>query len=207
MVSISLQVNGKTHGIDVDPATPLLLVLRNNLGLTGAKLGCGLEQCGACAVLVDGQSTLSCSTAVSDFQDKAIATVEGLTSGNQLSRVQQAFVDDLEDFVGIGNAGRAAGTSVPRLRVTTVLPSHAATPILEQRGVEHRDEPHEGGEDGQDHQLRALREQQHLVWRHLPFNLTLGLSKQSDRFFHCASHFKGKKISRVMHENKGKNRV
>ena len=93
MVSISLQVNGKTHGIDVDPATPLLLVLRNNLGLTGAKLGCGLEQCGACAVLVDGQSTLSCSTAVSDFQGKAIATVEGLTSGNQLSRVQQAFVD------------------------------------------------------------------------------------------------------------------
>ena len=93
MVSISLQVNGKTHGIDVDPATPLLLVLRNNLGLTGAKLGCGLEQCGACAVLVDGQSTLSCSTAVSDFQDKAIVTVEGLTSGNQLSRVQQAFVD------------------------------------------------------------------------------------------------------------------
>ena len=93
MVSISLQVNGKTLGIDVDPATPLLLVLRNNLGLTGAKLGCGLEQCGACAVLVDGQSTLSCSTAVSDFQGKAIATVEGLTSGNQLSRVQQAFVD------------------------------------------------------------------------------------------------------------------
>ncbi len=93
MVGISLQVNGETHGIDVDPATPLLLVLRNYLGLTGAKLGCGLEQCGACAVLVDGQSTLSCSAAVSDFQGKAIATVEGLTRGNQLSRVQQAFVD------------------------------------------------------------------------------------------------------------------
>ena len=93
MASISLQVNREIHRIDVDPATPLLFVLRNYLGLTGAKLGCGLEQCGACAVLVDGQSTLSCSADVSDFQGKAIATVEGLTHGNQLSRVQQAFVD------------------------------------------------------------------------------------------------------------------
>ncbi len=92
MMSISLQVNGETHAIDVDPKTPLLFVLRNYLGLTGAKLGCGLEQCGACAVLVDGQSTLSCSAAVSDFQDKVISTVEGLARGDQLSRVQQAFV-------------------------------------------------------------------------------------------------------------------
>ena len=92
MMSISLQVNGETHAIDVEPATPLLFVLRNYLGLTGAKLGCGLEQCGACAVLVDGQSTLSCSAAVSDFQGKVIATVEGLAQGDQLSRVQQAFV-------------------------------------------------------------------------------------------------------------------
>ena len=81
MMSISLQVNGETHAIDVDPATPLLFVLRNYLGLTGAKLGCGLEQCGACAVLVDGQSTLSCSRAVSDFQGKVIATVESLAHG------------------------------------------------------------------------------------------------------------------------------
>ena len=92
MMSISLQVNGETHAIDVEPATPLLFVLRNYLGLTGAKLGCGLEQCGACAVLVDGQSTLSCSRAVSDFQGRAIATVESLARGNQMSRVQQAFV-------------------------------------------------------------------------------------------------------------------
>ena len=92
MTNIALRVNGESHHIDVDPDTPLLFVLRNYLGLTGAKLGCGLEQCGACAVLVDGQSTLSCSAAVSDFQDKVITTVEGLARENQLSRVQQAFI-------------------------------------------------------------------------------------------------------------------
>ena len=92
MTNIALRVNGESHQIDVDPDTPLLFVLRNYLGLTGAKLGCGLEQCGACAVLVDGQSTLSCSAAVSDFQDKVITTVEGLARENQLSRVQQAFI-------------------------------------------------------------------------------------------------------------------
>ena len=86
-------MNGTTHQVDADPDTPLVFVLRNQLGLTGAKLGCGLEQCGACAVLVDGRSTLSCATAAADFQGKSITTVEGLASGGQLSRVQQAFVD------------------------------------------------------------------------------------------------------------------
>lgn len=93
MATISLQVNGETHEVDTDPATPLVFVLRNHLGLMGTKLGCGLEQCGACAVLVDGRSTLSCATAAADFQGKAITTVEGLASGGQLSRVQQAFAD------------------------------------------------------------------------------------------------------------------
>jgi aerobic-type carbon monoxide dehydrogenase small subunit (CoxS/CutS family) len=73
-------VNGQEHTVDVDPATPLLLVLRNELGLTGAKLGCGLEQCGACAVLVDGQSRLSCSTAVEAFVERDIVTVEGIAA-------------------------------------------------------------------------------------------------------------------------------
>ena len=93
MTGISLQVNGEAREVDVDPSTPLLFVLRNQLGLTGAKLGCGLEQCGACAVLVEGRSTLTCSAAVGDFAGKEITTVEGLARGGQLTRVQQAFVD------------------------------------------------------------------------------------------------------------------
>ena len=88
---ITLLVNGTEHRIDVDPATPLLFVLRNNLGLTGAKLGCGLEQCGACAVLVDGVSTLCCAVAVGDFQGKEIVTVEGLAGDGEGNDVQTAF--------------------------------------------------------------------------------------------------------------------
>ena len=93
MTKISLHINGELHKVEVDPATPLLFVLRNKLGLTGAKLGCGKEQCGACAVLIDGRSTLTCSTAASDFDGKKITTVEGLAKGESLSRIQQAFVD------------------------------------------------------------------------------------------------------------------
>lgn len=93
METISLKINGKIRLINVDPETPLLFVLRNNLGLTGAKLGCGLEQCGACAVLINGCSTLSCVTTVADFQGKEIITVEGISKDGKLSRVQKAFVD------------------------------------------------------------------------------------------------------------------
>ncbi|TDI57947.1 MAG: (2Fe-2S)-binding protein [Alphaproteobacteria bacterium] len=91
MQEITLFVNGTEHRIDTDPATPLLFVLRNNLGLTGAKLGCGLEQCGACAVLVDGVSTLCCAVAASDFQGKEIVTVEGLAGNGEGNDVQRAF--------------------------------------------------------------------------------------------------------------------
>ena len=93
MNRISLHINDELHAVDVDPATPLLFVLRNKLGLTGTKFGCGLEQCGSCAVLVDGCSTLTCSAAVADFAGKQITTVEGLANGENLSRVQQAFLD------------------------------------------------------------------------------------------------------------------
>jgi len=90
---ILLRINGTEHRIHCDPATPLLFVLRNQLGLTGAKLGCGLEQCGACAVLMDGVSQLTCATGVGEFQGRDIVTVEGLSNGGTLSAVQQAFVD------------------------------------------------------------------------------------------------------------------
>jgi aerobic-type carbon monoxide dehydrogenase small subunit (CoxS/CutS family) len=87
-MAFTLRVNGETHEIEADPATPLIFILRNRLGLTGAKLGCGLEQCGACAVLADGKSILSCSKAASEFVGKEIVTVEGL-AGNA---VQAAFI-------------------------------------------------------------------------------------------------------------------
>ena len=94
MSSLELQVNGKSHRLDADSDTPLLQVLRNQLGLTGAKLGCGLEQCGACAVLVDGESRLTCAAAASEFEGKNIVTVEGLANGGTLSDVQRAFVTE-----------------------------------------------------------------------------------------------------------------
>ncbi len=91
MEQITLLVNGTEHRINADPATPLLFVLRNNLGLTGAKLGCGLEQCGACAVLVDGVSTLCCVLPAGDFIGKEIVTVEGLAGDGDGNDVQRAF--------------------------------------------------------------------------------------------------------------------
>ncbi|MDD9875980.1 MAG: (2Fe-2S)-binding protein [Magnetovibrio sp.] len=93
MEEIVLHVNGGEHRIDADPSTPLLFVLRNHLGLTGAKLGCGLEQCGACAVLVDGRSTLTCSAPVGDFAGREIVTAEGLAVDAVGAAVQNAFID------------------------------------------------------------------------------------------------------------------
>jgi nicotinate dehydrogenase subunit A len=92
MARMTLEVNGAVHEVEADPDTPLLFALRNHLGLTGAKLGCGGEQCGACAVLVDGEAVLSCVRAVSEFQGHEIVTAEGLAADGQLSDVQRAFV-------------------------------------------------------------------------------------------------------------------
>ncbi len=91
MTELSLLVNGVEHRLAADPATPLLFLLRNNLGLTGAKLGCGLEQCGACAVLVDGVSTLCCAAPAGPFQGKRIVTIEGLAEDPVGTAVQLAF--------------------------------------------------------------------------------------------------------------------
>jgi len=92
MNEVSLRVNGVSHKVDADPSTPLIFVLRNRLGLAGPKLGCGLEQCGACAVLVDGEPVLSCVRAVSEFAGCDIVTVEGLAQDATGRRVQQAFL-------------------------------------------------------------------------------------------------------------------
>ncbi len=91
---LQLDVNGRREVVRVDAATPLLQVLRNDLGLTAAKYGCGLEQCFACAVLVDGEATTSCATAVERFVGRQIVTLEGLAADGELHPVQQAFLEE-----------------------------------------------------------------------------------------------------------------
>ncbi|HVL16141.1 MAG TPA: (2Fe-2S)-binding protein [Gemmata sp.] len=87
-----LDVNGATRQLDADPARSLLSVLRDDLGLTGAKYGCGEGHCGACTVIVDGRQVRSCSTEVGTAAKKKISTVEGLATGDKLHAVQEAFL-------------------------------------------------------------------------------------------------------------------
>ena len=94
MAQMELQVNGVSHHIETDPSTPLIFILRNQLELTGTKLGCGLEQCGSCTVLVDGEPVLSCVRAVSEFGNREIVTVEGLAEDGKYSDVQRAFIEE-----------------------------------------------------------------------------------------------------------------
>ncbi|MGH6769347.1 MAG: (2Fe-2S)-binding protein [Xanthobacteraceae bacterium] len=88
-----LTVNGRWHEIDVDPDTPLLWVLRDTLGLAGTKYGCGIAQCGACTVHIDGIPVRSCALPVGDAADKLITTIEGLAVNGTLHRVQQAWIE------------------------------------------------------------------------------------------------------------------
>jgi nicotinate dehydrogenase subunit A len=94
MARISLKVNGKSRVVDADPTTPLLYVLRGELGLNGPKFGCGLSQCGCCTVIVDGNAVRSCSMAVSNAQNLNITTLEGLGSVANPHRLQKAFMDE-----------------------------------------------------------------------------------------------------------------
>jgi nicotinate dehydrogenase subunit A len=94
MSVISLTVNGRTHTVDVDPATPLLYVLSDDLELRGPKFGCGLAQCGACTVIVNGQATRSCVTPVEKVAGSAITTLEGLGSVENPHPIQKAFIDE-----------------------------------------------------------------------------------------------------------------
>ena len=90
---VALTINGQSHNVDVDPTTPLLWVIREQVGLTGTKYGCGIAQCGACTVHIDGVATRSCSLPVSDAAGKKITTIEGLAAGDKLTKVQQAWVE------------------------------------------------------------------------------------------------------------------
>jgi isoquinoline 1-oxidoreductase alpha subunit len=90
---VRLSVNGKTHEVDVDPNTPLLWAIREWVGLTGTKYGCGIAQCGACTVHVDGAATRSCGMTAGDAVGKQITTIEGLAASGVLHKVQKAWID------------------------------------------------------------------------------------------------------------------
>src|SRR3979411_742781 len=94
MSAISLKVNGRVHKVDVDPQTPLLYVLSDDLQLRGPKFGCGLAQCGACTVIIRGQAVRSCVMPVSAVQQQEVRTLEGLGSPEKPHAIQQAFIDE-----------------------------------------------------------------------------------------------------------------
>ncbi len=94
MAQISLKVNGKSHTVDVDPTTPLFYVLHNGLELNGPRFGCGLAQCGACTVLVDGKAVRSCVTPVRTVENKPITTLEGLGNQAKPHPLQKAFIEE-----------------------------------------------------------------------------------------------------------------
>jgi aerobic-type carbon monoxide dehydrogenase small subunit (CoxS/CutS family) len=94
MSNFTVKVNGTSHTVDVDPATPLLYILRNDLGLQGPRFGCGLGQCGACTVLIKGEAVRSCIRPMSAVQGAEITTLEGLSQGGKLHPLQQAWIDE-----------------------------------------------------------------------------------------------------------------
>jgi aerobic-type carbon monoxide dehydrogenase small subunit (CoxS/CutS family) len=105
MARIVLHVNGTARTVDVEPATPLLYVLRNDLGVRGPHFGCGLGQCGACAVLIGGTAVRSCITAVSSVRDR-ITTLEGLAADGKLHPIQQAWIDEQAPACGFCQNGQ-----------------------------------------------------------------------------------------------------
>jgi isoquinoline 1-oxidoreductase subunit alpha len=110
MDSISITVNGKVHAVEVSPDTPLLWVLRDTLGLTGTKFGCGMALCGACTVHVDGEATRSCTTRISAVADRSITTIEGLSPDGQ-TLVQAVWLDEQVAQCGYCQAGMIMTTA------------------------------------------------------------------------------------------------
>ena len=104
-MSITLRVNGSAHTVDVEPSTPLLYVLRNDLGLQGPRFGCGLGQCGACAVIINGVATRSCVTPISSVRAE-VTTLEGLAAGGRLHPLQQAWIDEQVPACGFCQNGQ-----------------------------------------------------------------------------------------------------
>ena len=103
---IKLNVNGKEHDLDVAPDTPLLWVIRENIGLTGTKFGCGISQCGACTVHLNGTPVRSCTTPVVSAQGVMITTIEGIANGDELHPVQQAWIEEQVPQCGYCQSGQ-----------------------------------------------------------------------------------------------------
>ena len=108
-MAVSLRVNGRTHAMTVDPDTPLLYVLRNDLQLNGPKLGCGRGQCGACTVILDGRAIRSCITTLNDVREAEIVTLEGLGSRENPHPVQRAFIEEQAAQCGYCTNGMIMG--------------------------------------------------------------------------------------------------
>jgi aerobic-type carbon monoxide dehydrogenase small subunit (CoxS/CutS family) len=106
MANITLRVNGSSRTVDVDPATPLLYVLRNDLDLHGPRFGCGLGQCGACTVLVKNEAVRSCIRPVSSVAGAEITTLEGLSKDGKLHPLQQAWIDEQVPACGFCQNGQ-----------------------------------------------------------------------------------------------------
>ena len=106
MANITLRVNGTSRTVDVDPATPLLYVLRNDLDLHGPRFGCGLGQCGACTVLVKNEAVRSCIRPVSSVAGAEITTLEGLSKDGKLHPLQQAWIDEQVPACGFCQNGQ-----------------------------------------------------------------------------------------------------
>lgn len=103
---ITLIVNGENHRLEIDPATPLLWAVRENLGLTGTKFGCGIAQCGACTVHLDGAPVRACVTPVAAAEGRAVTTIEGLADGDRLHPLQQAWIDEQVPQCGYCQSGQ-----------------------------------------------------------------------------------------------------
>ena len=110
MSEVTLKVNGRTHTLDIDPSTPLLYILRNDLGLQGPRFGCGLGQCGACTVIIWGTAVRSCITPTSAIQGAEITTLEGLATNGTLHPVQQAWIDEQVPQCGFCQNGQIMTT-------------------------------------------------------------------------------------------------
>jgi len=115
---ISLVVNGQRHDVDVDPDTPLLWVLRDNLGLTGTKYGCGIALCGSCTVHLDGEPARSCVTPASQVGDRKVTTIEGLAAASA-DPLQRAWIDEQVPQCGFCQSGQIMAAAALLARNTT----------------------------------------------------------------------------------------
>jgi isoquinoline 1-oxidoreductase alpha subunit len=113
---ITLKINGQQHSLDVEAEMPLLWAIRNEIGLTGTKYGCGIAQCGACTVLMDGKAVRSCSLPVASAQDKNITTIEGLAEGGALTKVQQAWIAEDVPQCGYCQSGQIMSAAALLIR-------------------------------------------------------------------------------------------